>query len=65
VTALGSSDPLDSDRVEQRSQLQQELELLGVVQRHLPRSQQERWMLLRQKLEQETLTEREHQKFLT
>lgn len=46
-------------------QLQQELELLGIVQRHLPQSQQERWMLLQQKLEAETLTQREHQEFLT
>ena len=65
MSELGSSDPIEGDRTEQRSQLQQELELLGVVQRHLPRSQQERWILLRQKLEQETLTEREHQEFLT
>ena len=65
MTDLSNSDPLGSDQAEQHWQLQQELELLGVVQRHLPRSQQERWMLLRQKLEQETLTEREHQEFLT
>ena len=65
MSDLGNSDPIEGDQAKQRSQLQQELELLGVVQRHLPRSQQERWMLLRQKLEQETLTEREHQEFLT
>ncbi len=58
---LGNWDPLD--RTESRSQ--QELEWLSIVQRHLPRSQQERWMLLRQKLEEETLTEQEHQEFLT
>ncbi|NEP13773.1 MAG: hypothetical protein F6K14_26940 [Symploca sp. SIO2C1] len=62
---INNSDPFESDRTEQHLQRQQELELLGIVQRHLPRSQQERWMLLRQKLEQETLTEREHQEFLT
>jgi hypothetical protein len=65
ISNLGSSDLLERDQAEQRSQLQQELKLLSVVQRHLPRSQQERWMLLRQKLEYETLTEREHQEFLT
>ncbi|WP_439638207.1 hypothetical protein [Spirulina sp.] len=42
-----------------------ELELLAIAQRHLPLSQQERWLALRDKLEQETLTEREHQEFLT
>lgn len=46
-------------------QTARELELLAVVQRHLPPSQQERWLALRDKLEQETLTDREHQEFLT
>ncbi|NEO84262.1 MAG: hypothetical protein F6J87_08415 [Spirulina sp. SIO3F2] len=40
-------------------------ELLAVVQRCLPPSQQERWAILRGKLAEETLTEREHQEFLT
>ena len=62
---LGSCEPLSSDRPQQREPLQQELELLGIVQRHLPRSQQQRWMLLRQKLEHKTLTQPEHQEFLT
>ncbi|NEO84258.1 MAG: hypothetical protein F6J87_08395 [Spirulina sp. SIO3F2] len=42
-----------------------EAELLAVVQRCLPPSQQERWAVLRGKLAEETLTEREHQEFLT
>jgi hypothetical protein len=42
-----------------------ELELLAIVQRRLPPSQQQRWLALREKLTQETLTEREHQEFLT
>jgi hypothetical protein len=42
-----------------------ELELLAVAQRRLPPSQQARWSALRDKLAQETLTDREHQEFLT
>lgn len=43
----------------------QELELLAIAQRQLPPSQQQRWSALRDKLAQETLTEREHQELLT
>ncbi|MEB3231878.1 MAG: hypothetical protein VKJ64_12775 [Leptolyngbyaceae bacterium] len=46
-------------------QMGQEMELLGIIHRCLPLSQQQRWQELRQKLEAETLTEREHQEFLT
>ena len=43
----------------------QELELLSIIQRRLSTSQQERWATLRQKLELETLTDREHQELMT
>ena len=43
----------------------QELELLSIIQRRLSSSQQERWEALRQKLELETLTDREHQELMT
>lgn len=43
----------------------QELELMTIIQRRLPSSQQKRWVALREKLESETLTEREHQELMT
>ncbi|MGK7889729.1 MAG: hypothetical protein AB4042_10370 [Leptolyngbyaceae cyanobacterium] len=51
-----------SRRIEQSGQ---EMELLSVIRRRLPLSQWERWQELRQKLEAETLTDREHQELLT
>ena len=69
----GNAGQLDTEQAEEQpqiqsqiqSQIRRQLQLLSIVQRCLPPSQQERWALLQQKLEQETLTEQEHQEFLT
>lgn len=46
-------------------QAARELELMSIIQRRLPPSQQQRWIALRSKLESVTLTEREHQELMT
>ncbi|MEA5421013.1 hypothetical protein VB712_17445 [Spirulina sp. CCNP1310] len=65
ATALADAMQYLEDLTQRINQAAQEVELLSIIQRRLPDSQQARWQKLQEQLATETLDDRAYQEFLT